>query len=511
MINPTKSEQGATPIVLSLAVISVLAIMVVANVGSFKDNFLASVYPKDRSFAAETTYSTVKIMPIGDSITHGVKNASTDPDNVMAGYRYYLYNNLKNSFSVDLVGSLISGPSVLEDKDHEGHNGYDCDMLANILTTKVSQYNPDIALVMCGINDFAQPRTDAFRADALKHLEKVIDTISSNNPNTKIIVSTITPSDISYVANLQTNIQNFNKALPELIDKKYKEGKKIYLVDNFNAVTLSDISDNVHPNEPGYQKIANVWQNMLTSILSDPNSNGIVANYSYVKPGSPQTISWYNQTNASGDSWIGLYKKDIPDTQFSNFITWFYLGNCVSNQGTPSTTPQVGKCTINLPNNLAEGLYEFRLYIQGTTLAKKSNQFTVSSTGFPLASFPPTSSPSPSPTPVPSTKQNFIKVNTPSVNKGGRINIIWQNLINPQGASWMGIYKTTDSLTPISSFIEWVYLGNCSKSQGVPATPTITGRCSMTIPTTATSGSYEVRLFLQGTTYTSKSNSFLIN
>lgn len=461
----------------------------------------------------------VKIMAVGDSLTHGVKNASTDAENVMAGYRYYLYNNLVAAGTqVDMVGSLSAGPSVLADRNHEGYNGYDCSLLGSIIGPGVSTYQPDVVLLMCGINDFAQPRTDQFRAEAINHLESVINNISSAAPNTKIIVSTIVNSDIDYIPNLQTNILNFNNSIPALIAKKYSEGKKVYLVDMFNGLTNADLSDHIHPNESGYQKMSDVWQNILKPVLTSANPSGLIANYSFVKPGAIETVSWFNLINNGGASWIGLYKSDVPDGQIASFITWLYLGNCSNNQGTPVSSPKVGMCKITLPANIAQGQYEFRLYLQGTTLAQKSNKFTVSTSGFPLVSPPPTITPSPSLTPSPSvapspsqSTQNIISASPGSVSAGAYLSINWQNLIGNSGASWIGLYKTSEPLSNIGAFKDWMYLGNCSRTAGTPASSPATGSCSFTVPAGTQPGTYEIRMFLQGTTFTSKSNQIQIN
>ena len=504
------NQRGATPLILVFGIIGLLTIMFIANAAPFKGRFLTSFYPKDQSYASTLSAPQFKIMPVGDSLTHGVKNSSSDPDNVMAGYRYYLYKNLiAGGTQVDMVGSLSSGPSDLVDKNHDGYNGHDCLMISNLVNSTAATYKPDVVLLMCGVNDFAQQRTEQFREEAISHLEKVIDNISTVSPNTKIIVATIVNSNLSYKPNLPNDIKNFNAKIPELIVKKSLEGKKVYLVDMYNALTLSDLSDTVHPNEEGYQKMSDVWQNILKQVLANANPSGIVANYSYVKPGYPQTVSWFNLANNSGASWIGLYKSDTPESQFGGFITWFYLGNCQNNQGTPTASPKIGICTTQVPPNLAEGQYEFRLYLQGTTLAQKSNKFTVSSLGLPLVSPPPVQTPTTTPTPTPTSNPvNNVTVSPGTVNKLGTIQVNWGNLTNPGGSSWFGLFPA-NSASNASGYIDWSYMGSCSKLNGT--TPQVTGSCQFTIPSATTSGSYEIRIFLQGTSFTAKSAKFQVN
>jgi hypothetical protein len=67
---------------------------------------------------------TVKVMPLGDSITDGITAAGA--------YRTKLWKNITNSgLSVDFVGSLSGGPSDLGDKNHEGHSGWRIDEISN--------------------------------------------------------------------------------------------------------------------------------------------------------------------------------------------------------------------------------------------------------------------------------------------------------------------------------------------------------------------------------------------
>ena len=63
--------------------------------------------------ACEAT--TLRIMPLGDSITHGAT--------VPGGYRIRLWDRfVTHGAAVDLVGSQINGPVTL-DGNHEGHPG----------------------------------------------------------------------------------------------------------------------------------------------------------------------------------------------------------------------------------------------------------------------------------------------------------------------------------------------------------------------------------------------------
>ncbi len=68
--------------------------------------------------------ASVKIMPLGDSITKG--SVMTAEQARHPTYRYWLWNDLKeNGYDVDFVGSwkMPNFPDVSFDQDNEGHGG----------------------------------------------------------------------------------------------------------------------------------------------------------------------------------------------------------------------------------------------------------------------------------------------------------------------------------------------------------------------------------------------------
>jgi hypothetical protein len=60
-------EAGGIPILLIVGIIGILGIMTIANLAPFKNSFLASLYPKDHSFASLSE-------PIQPSPTSGISN-----------------------------------------------------------------------------------------------------------------------------------------------------------------------------------------------------------------------------------------------------------------------------------------------------------------------------------------------------------------------------------------------------------------------------------------------------
>ena len=206
----------------------------------------------------------VKFLPLGDSITYGVINSQTSPHNTESGgYRTYLWNKFMSrgfSGAVDFVGSLENGPSSI-DNDHEGHRGYTIERLATDinLNQKLSNESPNFVLLMAGTNDmkFADAGT------AHERLGNLIDQIAQVSPNTHILVASIPPIPRSETQHQQA--VTYNQRLPEVVEEKLTEGKKVTFVDMFNSLTKTDIADGVHPSAKGYQKIANNWSAWIDS------------------------------------------------------------------------------------------------------------------------------------------------------------------------------------------------------------------------------------------------------
>ncbi|KAF7562544.1 hypothetical protein G7046_g1583 [Stylonectria norvegica] len=187
----------------------------------------------------------LKVLPIGDSITFGAK--STD-DN---GYRKLLRSLLAARGNVvDFVGSLDDGS--FEDNQHEGHRGEVIDDIVDD-SSKGIHAGLNIVLVHAGTNDM---KKDLDVGNAPKRLKNMIDKILSYSPKAAIFVAQIIPSS---TAAYQTRIEAFNEAIPSLVKDYVSDGKKVTMVQMNEAVSVSDLSDNLHPKDQGYTKMANAW------------------------------------------------------------------------------------------------------------------------------------------------------------------------------------------------------------------------------------------------------------
>lgn len=61
----------------------------------------------------------------------------------------------------------------------------------------------------------------------------------------------------------------FVKAIPNIVEERYKKGYKIRMVNFFDIMTTSDLQDGVHPSDAGYQKVGDVWYSAINNIPTD--------------------------------------------------------------------------------------------------------------------------------------------------------------------------------------------------------------------------------------------------
>jgi lysophospholipase L1-like esterase len=194
-----------------------------------------------------------RVMPLGDSITHGTQ--------VPGGYRIGLWQSFTtNRYRVDFVGNQFNGPANLGDHDHQGHPGWRIDQIDANIVNWVRNTNPRSVLLHIGTNDVIQ---NFNLGGAPGRLSTLIDRITATAPNADVFVATIIPLSN---AGWQNAARNYNNAIPGIVQSKVNQGKRVRLVNMHTALTTADLIDGVHPNAGGYNKMANTWFNALRSV-----------------------------------------------------------------------------------------------------------------------------------------------------------------------------------------------------------------------------------------------------
>ena len=236
----------------------------------------------------------LKIMPLGDSITEGTL--------FPGGYRIALEDQLSD-LDVDFVGSLSNGPSALSDKDHEGHGGFGIAEITTSVNAWVNTQQPDIITLMIGTNDMFDP---GVASTAASRLSALIDQINTLSPDTNLVVASLPP--FTQDATINQRVVAFNSALPDIVSSKIAQGRNVALVDIYNQLTASDISeDGFHPNQSGHSKIAEALESAIRSIPEPtPSAPGVtpVTSPSDFNGDQQTDIVWRN--SATGDNTVWL-------------------------------------------------------------------------------------------------------------------------------------------------------------------------------------------------------------
>lgn len=209
-----------------------------------------------------------KIMPFGDSITQGY--------NVAGGYRAPLFHlALAAKHDITFVGSASDYSVPMVDgmtfpKNHEGHGGYTIEGnngIAQFVSTSIPSYKPNIVTLMIGTNDINGNNNVA---DAPNRLGKLLDSIFMRDANILVVLAQIVPTRNDGTNN---TVKTYNAAMPDLVSTRVDKGQHIVLVDMYAAFTKdagykqSLLGDNLHPNQAGYNLMADVWFQALGPYL----------------------------------------------------------------------------------------------------------------------------------------------------------------------------------------------------------------------------------------------------
>ena len=224
---------------------------------------------------------TIKIMPLGDSITYGMADEG--------GYRKYLsyFLQQKGYTNVDLVGPEgkdsatfnYNGKSVTYDDNHAGYSGYTITnlpggwfgQLNGILETMqsgdyITKYSPDIILLQIGTNDV----NNGHVTDSEEHLHTLLDYLREKMPSDgKIFLTTIPDLGNSGWGNNSSkngDIAKYNE-LVKKVANEYSSKNVIYADIHSVIDGTKDLADGVHPNAGGYEKMGKYWLEQIEGYL----------------------------------------------------------------------------------------------------------------------------------------------------------------------------------------------------------------------------------------------------
>ncbi len=215
---------------------------------------LKSIFLLLIGMSAHAQTTGLRLMPLGDSITDGYRSTTGN------GYRGPLSDELiKQGDALDFVGGQRSG--VMSDPDNEGHSGYRIDQIAALINEKLALYQPNVILLDIGTNDMGQ---NYQVSTAPARLASLIDQIIAADPTATLLVGQLicnsTPS-------VQTLINSYNSQISGIVQARANAGKHVSMV-SMSALTTADLKDGLHPNDGGYQKMAEAWDAGLQQAIA---------------------------------------------------------------------------------------------------------------------------------------------------------------------------------------------------------------------------------------------------
>lgn len=199
----------------------------------------------------------LRLMPLGGSITYGV--GSSDKN----GYRKFLYDMLtSDGHIVEMVGSRKSG--TMPNNRNEGWRGFTIDQIERKARVSIPLLMPNLVAINAGSNDCLQ---NLEIGQIGSRINGLLEYIWSTCPGSTIILSTLLSNSDTLT---ERRILRANEQFRELAFQKYKQHKKIILVDMHGAdgPNADELVDGTHPNDLAYQKMATIWQRGFREAVS---------------------------------------------------------------------------------------------------------------------------------------------------------------------------------------------------------------------------------------------------
>jgi acyl-CoA thioesterase-1 len=208
-------------------------------------------------------------MPLGASITAGL-SVNQGVHTFEGGYRKPLEALLEpalqaKNLDFDFVGSQIDPPTAqIKRNHHEGHPGWRTDSIDEHAAEWIQASQPDVVLLLVGTNDILQ-NFDLQNAPA--RLNQLVTDILATSPVKFVFVSSILPLGDPV---LDAEAKTYNAAIADLMLTRQHGGEHIIWVDQYadSGITAQDLGDGIHPNAPGYAKLAQLWFQAMAPLLN---------------------------------------------------------------------------------------------------------------------------------------------------------------------------------------------------------------------------------------------------
>jgi lysophospholipase L1-like esterase len=242
----------------------------------------------------------LRIMPLGDSITAGYVDNYSWKTPFTFGYRGRLHTLLTRAgYDFQFVGESsepfdgqLGVPKIVTVPDlrplgQNRHRGYGGSVIGNLiqgmpktnggLAAWLKADQPDIVLLMIGINDIAHFGNVGEPVPAEQNLQHLVQTIVDTVPAAHVIVAQIAP----YQTGQNTDsVQRYNAFIKKtLVPLFVNQGRSVHTVDQYaNFLTANGKVDKslyaniAHPNQTGYARMAKTWFQAIQAVVPPSNS-----------------------------------------------------------------------------------------------------------------------------------------------------------------------------------------------------------------------------------------------
>lgn len=226
------------------------------------------------TLTARAQVNTVKIMPMGDSVT--ARGSSPE-----SSYRYWLWKDLQDAGFNNFVflgnqnGVSDGAPANSWPEEHYegGGSGNDAWTSADGVNaaSSAARSSPDFLILDLGSNDIIDGIDPA---TTQANLQNIIETFAAANPNIIILLAKPTPFAVDPVATsqekrLERRQQSQLAGMAAKVGKAEKKaGINVIVVNQFGGYNVNtDTKDGTHPNVRGEQQIARKYFAVLKKYM----------------------------------------------------------------------------------------------------------------------------------------------------------------------------------------------------------------------------------------------------
>lgn len=213
----------------------------------------------------------LRIMPLGASVTFGTGSSTGD------SYRKDLRDQLVAAGqTVNFVGEFQNGNFT--NRQVEATPGFVINQIANSSAATVPKFLPNLVLLDAGTNNC---NAGVAVPDAGANVSSLIGSIYAQSPGSTVILASVLVNKVPAQEACRVDVNNQYSALAAQLTA---QGAKFVMVDmrSPEGPTVNDLADTRHPNDVGYQKMANIWMQGIQQVIAKgfitaPAENGIAA------------------------------------------------------------------------------------------------------------------------------------------------------------------------------------------------------------------------------------------